>query len=129
MKGDSEQGLTAAEVLQRYMEEDLPEFAGLELNEVNQVGIFGNYPIHVAAVRGFLDELKALIEGGADVNATGELGDTPLHDAVGQEHVEAVRLLLQSGADRKRMNHDGNTPLDVARMHGREDIAELLLDS
>jgi hypothetical protein len=75
--------MTAADVLKRYMEEDLPEFCELVLEHVNQPGNFGNLPIHVAAVRGLPEELDALIAGGADVNAAGELGNRPLHEAIG----------------------------------------------
>jgi len=33
--------LSAAEVLSRYKDEDLPAFAGIELTDVNQIGLFG----------------------------------------------------------------------------------------
>jgi ankyrin repeat protein len=118
--------LTAADVLRRYQDEDLPEFVERQLTDVNQVGNFGNYPIHVAAVRGAIDELEALIAGGADVNVVGELGNTPLHEAVDQNQVEAVRLLLAHGASPNVKNEWGSTPLDIARMHGREDVVALL---
>ena len=64
--------------------EELPEFVGVPLDHVNQAGIFGDTPLHVAAMRGDLDEVAALLDGGAEVNARGELGDTALHLAVGQ---------------------------------------------
>lgn len=83
------------DVLRIYKEEDLPEFCEISLDDVNQVGNFGNYPIHVASVRGLLPELLALLQGGADVNAIGELGNRPLHDAVGQGHIEAVKMLIK----------------------------------
>ena len=126
MTNSSGQGLTALEVLRRYKEEELPEFVERPLDGVNQIGNFGNYPIHVASVRGAIDELTALIEGGADVNATGERGNTPLHEAVGQEHIEAVRLLLDKGALRTQQNNSGITALEIARMHNRDDIVKLL---
>jgi len=63
------------------------EFLELPLDDVNQRGNFGDYPIHVTAMRGDVDELRALIEAGADVNAAGELGHTPLHQAVAQGHI------------------------------------------
>lgn len=127
MENNRDLPLTATDVLQRYTEEDLPEFCELALTDVNQRGNFGNYPIHVAAIRGALDELAALVAGGARVNARGEQGNTPLHEAAGQGHVEAVRFLLQCGALRSVKNGVGLTPLDVAKMSRRDEIARLLM--
>jgi ankyrin repeat protein len=124
MRNDDHE-LTAAEVLRRYQEEDLPEFVERQL-DVNQAGNFGNYPIHVAAVREDIDELQALINAGADVNAIGEKHSTPRHDAVGQGDTEAVKLLLARGARATIKNQWGGTALDVARIYKRDDLIELL---
>jgi len=118
--------LTAEDVLRRYKEEGLPEFLEVELKDVNQAGNFRNRPINVAAVRGSIDELMALIAGGADVNAPGEFGCTPLHDAAGQGHVDVVKILLSHGASPLKKNDWDYTPADVALSHGRKDIADLL---
>jgi hypothetical protein len=56
LDGSMPKRLTAAEVLKRYTDEELPEFVGIELNDVNEVGLFGDTPLHVAAIRGDLDE-------------------------------------------------------------------------
>jgi ankyrin repeat protein len=40
-------------------------------------------PLHEAAKKGNLDEVKHLIEEGANVNVTDENNDTPLYIAVG----------------------------------------------
>ena len=120
------QRLTAGEVLRRYKDEELPEFSEIPLNDVNQVGNFGDQPIHVACIRGSLDEIAALIHGGADVDATGERGDTPLHHAVGQGHIAVVKALLEYGASRNKRNDLAMTALDLAKLNGRNDIAELL---
>lgn len=113
--------MNADDVLKRYKDEDLPAFSGIDLSDVNQVGVFGEMPIHIAANRGRTDEIGALLEGGADVNASGELGNTPLHEAVMQNRIEAARLLLERGADPNRKNEFGGSPLDAARarQHGR----------
>ena len=117
------QNLTAREVLKRYEDEQLPAFAGMTLNDPNQRGVFGEHPLEVASVRGSLEEMLALIEGGADVNASGELGNTALHEAASQGQKEAVKLLLERGARRDVKNDFGQTALDVAKC---EEIANLL---
>jgi hypothetical protein len=118
--------LTAAEVLRRYEEEELPEFAGLSLREVGQRGRFGNYPINTAAGRGDVVEIAALLDGGADVNSIGEHGHTPLQEAVGQGHEQAVRLLLERGASTNHANNWGHTALDIATMSKRGRLIDLL---
>ncbi|MEH6462280.1 ankyrin repeat domain-containing protein [Chitinimonas sp. JJ19] len=118
--------ISVADVLRRYLDEDLPEFSEIELTEINQVGNFGNRPIHVACVRGDISEINALLDGGADVNVVGEFGNTPLHEAVGQGHCDVVRLLLDAGALFTLKNDFDETALDLALMKGLDDIASLL---
>ena len=118
--------LTAADVLKRYKDEDLPEFCELALEHVNQLGNFGNMPIHVAAVRGKVEELDALIAAGADVNAAGELGNRPLHEAVRQGHRDAVETLVCAGAQIGARNDEGRTPSEVAKILGLSEIVDLL---
>ncbi len=72
MASSNSRRLTAAEVLHRYKDEDLPAFCGISLQDVNQVGNFGERPLHVASVRGNIGEIAALIDAGAEVNAPGE---------------------------------------------------------
>jgi uncharacterized protein len=118
--------MTAVEVLRRYKDEELPEFCDRELSDVNQVGLFGDYPLHVAATRGLVEEVLALLEAGANVDARGEHGYTPLLSAVAQGHVEAARLLLQYGAATDVANDWGDTPLQRARASEIAGLADLL---
>ena len=122
----TDSSLTAKEVLRRYGEEDLPAFVGVTLDDVNATGPFGEHPLDVAAGRGALDEVLALLDGGADINAAGDLGNTALHEAVGQGHVDVVSTLLRRGASRALRNQDGHTALEVAVLRGHADLAELL---
>ena len=118
--------LTAAEVLRRYKDEDLPAFCEIPLENVNQVGNFGERPLNVAASRGDMEEIRALVEAGAEVNAPGDLGNTPLHDAVGQCHLDAIRFLLDHGASPDVKNEFGETPIDKATRENRDDIVKIL---
>ncbi|MCE0825325.1 ankyrin repeat domain-containing protein [Buttiauxella ferragutiae] len=118
--------LTAHDVLSRYMEEDLPEFCGMELKSVNQSGNFGDAPLHVACTRGNKYEVQALIDAGADINAPGELGNTPLHAATGQNHISVVKILLKSGASKSKVNNLNQTPLDKAKMNENKILVALL---
>lgn len=118
--------LTAADVLRRYKEEGLPAFEGIALFDVNQTGLFGERPLDVAAVRGDVAEIAALLKGGADINAKGELGCTALHEAVSQGHFEAVAFLLENGADVTIVNDFDMTPLAIAKERGVPQIVEAL---
>jgi uncharacterized protein len=118
--------LTAAEVLRRYKDEDLPAFCEITLEDVNQVGNFGERPLHVASSRGNMEEVAALVEAGAEINAPGDLGNTPLHEAVSQGHMMAVQYLLDHGASPDVQNEFGETPLDKARQANRHDIVGVL---
>jgi ankyrin repeat protein len=114
------------EVLRRYKEEELPEFIGIPLENVNQAGNSGDRPLHVAATRGNLQEVAALVSGGADVNARGDLGNTPLHEAAGQGHIDAIRFLLEKGASPYEKNEFHESVIDIASSQGNKEIVRLI---
>ena len=115
------------QVLRRY--EDLPAFIDMHLTDVNQVGHFGERPLDLAAVRGLLEEVDALLAAGADVNGLGEHGNTPLHEAVGQGHLHVARRLLAVGARRDICIVFGDTALDIAKRANRAELTALLQSS
>ena len=123
---DNFRRLTAADVLRRYKDEDLPAFCGVPLEDVNQVGNFGERPLDVASARGNMEEIAALLEAGARINAPGELGYTPLHMAVAQGRLTATQFLLDHGADPNVKNEFGETPLDTAKRAKQDDILKAL---
>jgi uncharacterized protein len=120
--------LTAAEVLRRYQEEELPEFVELKLEDVNQRGNIGDRPIHVASVRGNVAEVIALIEGGADVNLLGELNFSALEYAATFGHLNVIRILLEHGARKSNRNDLGQSALDIAKANGFDDIVRILVE-
>lgn len=120
------QSLTAEEVLRRYSAEDLPEFVELALNDVNQRGNSGSTPLHVAAIRGRLDELEALLHAGATVDIRGENGNTALHEAALQGHAAIVTALVRAGASVALKNADGQTARELALKTRHRDVVKTI---
>jgi ankyrin repeat protein len=64
---------------------------------------------------GNIEEIKNLIEQGADINAPGQFGDTPLHKAADSRQLETAKILLENGADVNAINvYHKHTPLHHA---------------
>jgi len=115
--------MNADDVLKRYKDEDLPDFSGIELSDVNQAGIFGDAPIHVAAIRGRTDEITALLDGGADANASGS-GRT-ISAARRWTPRAPVRTGAWSGSWRPAARPAGGDGPAARRHHGRVGFAEV----
>lgn len=56
-------------------------------------------------------DIRYLIQRGADVNAKGYRQRTPLHFAISMCRIENARILLEHGADVNAQNYQGDTPL------------------
>ena len=67
--------------------------------------------LHGAAMQGYKECLKVLIDAGADVNRTDSEGQTALHWAAGYARPDCVQQLIDSGADINKTDTDGYTPL------------------
>lgn len=105
---------------------DLPEFLGMPEVGVHTRGSWDSMPLHIAAVRGDVAAITALLDAGADIQARGEHGFTPLHEAVLQGHIEAVRLLLHRGASASLTADDGQTPVQTAHVMKEHEIEQVL---
>lgn len=91
------------------------------------IGTFNRSVLHLAALEGHLDLLRALIEGGADVNAADECGWTPLHAAARGNQVESIDALVEAGASIEALeNQGGPPPYDVAIWRKLETLLALL---
>ncbi len=80
-----------------------------------------------------IEELKALIEHGADVNAIGTVNGqkmTPLHIAVGRNDVASVEILLKNGAKKELLykikDENGMSVVDFAKKKKFKRILKLL---
>ncbi|CAM9268849.1 unnamed protein product, partial [Sphacelaria rigidula] len=86
----------------------------------------------IAARKGEVNTVQALLEAGADVHARDSAGGTALHAAAIGGHVDACRVLLEAGSDCNAVDQGTNSPLHMlasptARGRGTE-LATLLLE-
>lgn len=82
-----------------------------------------------AARQGNAEELRRLIESGADINGMDSHGDTPLIVATWGKHVDCVKILLDSRVDVNKTNGEGRTALFCAALAGHAEILRLLLNT
>ena len=75
---------------------------------------------------GYLDEVKSIVQGGADVTWQREDGRTALMSAAAAGHAYIVAFLRSQGADPSMRDENGKSALDHARAAGAMDVARLL---
>jgi acyl-CoA-binding protein len=93
------------------------------------------HPVHVAARKGLVGELKRLLEDNmttrtttiTNVNQTDDAGQSPLHLAADQGRVDCVKILILNGADIHATDNDGISVLQAAVIGGSIDVTRLLL--
>lgn len=86
-----------------------------------------NTPLH-AAIAGKCDmsAVRSLLDAGADPDAAGAGGHTPFHLAASRGNRELAELLIEKGADERLLIEDGRTAAQVAREHGKAEMAAWL---
>ncbi len=84
-------------------------------------------PLHEATRDGDLEQVRALIDAGADLDVRGDNGETPLNIAILEGQVLVASLLIDRGADIQARNKGGFTPLHAAAYANVVEIAEKLL--
>lgn len=92
---------------------------------------FGSNCLHANLLgTGSLEDLKTLIDAGADVNGLSDYNDmgVPLHEACRGGHVDKVAMLLEAGANPNLCTKKFSTPLQFAVKGGYIEIVKMLLD-
>ncbi|WQF89332.1 Putative NACHT nucleoside triphosphatase, P-loop containing nucleoside triphosphate hydrolase [Colletotrichum destructivum] len=99
---------------------------GVSINQGNWVG---HSVLSASAKVGKVDNVKILLDLGADVESRDAQGRSPLSHAVGEYGCpDVVRLLLEHGADPESIDDEGRNPLSIAVEQGPDGMAEVLLD-
>lgn len=92
--------------------------------DVNAVNADGETPLMLAAIRGALPAVQALVKRGAAVNRRGW---TPLHYACSGPDNGVAAFLIAQGAELNARSENGTTPLMMAARYGNGDLVPLLL--
>ncbi|CAN6480719.1 unnamed protein product [Victoria cruziana] len=103
---------------------------------VNKAADGGITALHVAALHGYFDCVKLLLDLNASVSAVTfhygtsmdliGAGSTPLHYAACGGNLKCCQVLISKGASRIALNCNGWLPVDVARIWGRPTLEPLL---
>lgn len=84
----------------------------------------GQTPLHVAALRGHKNVVRALLSIGARVDACCQFKWTPLHLAALAGHVDVIRLLHSAGANVETFDQYDWTPLNAAAKEGHDEVGK-----
>ena len=86
------------------------------------------FPMHIAAKKGYTRILEALRRRGGNLDARTKKGQTPLHYAVLSKQYTTVPYLCSVGADINAVDSSGETALSIALKNGRWQMAQNLLE-
>ncbi|XP_030069237.1 ankyrin repeat domain-containing protein 12 isoform X1 [Microcaecilia unicolor] len=104
-----------------------PSSSTRQKDKVNKRNERGETPLHMAAIRGDVTQVKELIGLGANVNVKDFAGWTPLHEACNMGYYDVAKVLIAAGADVNTQGLDDDTPLHDAASSGHREIVKLLL--
>ncbi|MEP4379515.1 MAG: ankyrin repeat domain-containing protein [Alphaproteobacteria bacterium] len=87
-----------------------------------------NHDLLRVSATGTVDQIRDLLERGADPNSEDKVGVTPLINVAARGSNKSLRLLIEAGARVEEDGRNGCTPLTWAAKNGWEKTIELLLD-
>ncbi|MDF2966039.1 MAG: serine/threonine-protein phosphatase 6 regulatory ankyrin repeat subunit A-like [Rickettsiaceae bacterium] len=93
----------------------------------------GTTPLHQAVITSRLDNIKLLIEIGADINQADNQQVSPLYGSLGyygnKIDLNIIKYLIDHNADVSQPMFDGDTPMHMTGYKGAPMVAKLLLDN
>ncbi|GFY47126.1 hypothetical protein TNIN_257741 [Trichonephila inaurata madagascariensis] len=95
--------------------------------KTDHVDMSGNTSLHMAAISGNTEEVKALIGFEGYVMRINWEGNTPLHVAAIHGNTSVVEALIHRGADAKHTNMMGHNALHLAVIHRQTAVIETLI--
>ena len=98
----------------------------VSLISCNAASKFGITPIHLAAWKGHLGIVDALIVSAENLNSPESRWNTPIHFAAMGEHDKIVDLLKQFTNNPNAQNNNGYTPSQYAKMNDHFNLPILL---
>uniref|UniRef100_A0A8C3CRJ1 Ankyrin repeat domain 12 n=1 Tax=Cairina moschata TaxID=8855 RepID=A0A8C3CRJ1_CAIMO len=113
--------------LQTPAQKKTPTSSSRQKDKVNKRNERGETPLHMAAIRGDVKQVKELISLGANVNVKDFAGWTPLHEACNVGYYDVAKVLIAAGADVNTQGLDDDTPLHDSASSGHRNIVKLLL--
>nr|XP_022911755.1 ankyrin repeat domain-containing protein 11 [Onthophagus taurus]XP_022911764.1 ankyrin repeat domain-containing protein 11 [Onthophagus taurus] len=88
----------------------------------------GETPLHLAAIKGDVEQVSKLLAHRADPNIADYAGWTPLHEACNHGWYEVAYKLVQAGANVNAKGLDNETPLHDAAVNGHLKLVKLLVE-
>ncbi|KAG5868453.1 Ankyrin repeat domain-containing protein 12 [Gonioctena quinquepunctata] len=88
----------------------------------------GETPLHLAAIKGDVEQVCKLLAQRADPNAADFAGWTPLHEACNHGWYEVALRLVQSGGNVNARGLDNDSPLHDASINGHLKLVKLLVE-
>src|SRR5690606_12908158 len=99
-----------------------------DVTDVDRRYADGSTPLQWAVYEGNVDEVRRLLDAGADPTLANAYGATAMGLAAEVADTEILRLLLDAGADPDSPNPEGQTALMAVARTGNVEAAKLLLD-
>jgi len=99
--------------------------------EIDAIDFVGRTPIFYSVRKGNIDDVRILIQAGANLNLADKYGHTPIHVAAiksglknkksSKKYISIFQLLKENGADLTLKDYKGRTPIDCLNYFGNRE--------